>query len=55
MAFWKDDKLSAANWDDVANKMVSSAYTRSVKDDELHPNARIGIHVIQDPVDRDAE
>jgi len=33
-AFWKDDRLSAADWDDVANKVVSSAYTRSVKDDE---------------------
>ena len=28
------DTLSAADWDDVANKVVSSAYTRSVKDDE---------------------
>jgi len=33
-AFWKDDRLSAADWDDVANKVVSSAFTRSVKDDE---------------------
>ena len=33
-AFWKDDRLSTADWDDVANKMVSSAYTRSVKDDK---------------------
>ena len=33
-AFWKDDRLSAADWDDVTNKVVSSAYTRSVKDDE---------------------
>ena len=29
-AFWKDDRLSAADWDDVANKVVLSAYTRSV-------------------------
>ena len=33
-AFWKDDRLSAADCDDVTNKVVSSAYTRSVKDDE---------------------
>ena len=26
-------KLSTADWDDVANKVVSSAYTRSVKND----------------------
>jgi len=32
--FWKDDRLSTADWDDVANKVVSLAYTRSVKDDE---------------------
>ena len=33
-AFWKDDRLSTADWDDVTNKVVSSAYTRSVKNDE---------------------
>ena len=33
-AFWKDDRLSTADWDNVANKMASSAYMRSVKDDE---------------------
>ena len=33
-AFWKDDRLFTADWDDVANRVVSSAYTRSVKDDE---------------------
>ena len=54
--FWKDDRLSAADWDDVANKVVSSLVIihEIGKGWRAHPNARIGIHVIQDPVDRDA-
>jgi len=40
-AFWKDDRLSAADWDDVADKVVSSAYTRSVQDDE--PTLMLGL------------